>query len=170
MKIFMGRYPGRRAKPNKERVVRIRIDDYDLWGMCENISAILVPMLERLKEIKHGGPIVNDEDVPEDLRDAHLPKENDWDTGIHHFEKWDWVLSEMIWAFKQDTFDSEEQFHSGKTEFLQIEEKLGDEIVCRLVRGPNDTHVYDKEGHASHMARMAEGRRLFAKYYHALWD
>lgn len=171
MKIYFGRYP---KDDNKKRKMEIRVDDYDVWGAHDTLSLIITPVLKKLKEKKHGAPYVDDADVPEHLRDEHLPKENEWDTGIHHFEKWDWVLDEMIWAFEQDTMDWEDQFHSGEIDlqFIEIPNTNFDGTgnMSQMIRGPNDTHVYDSEGSKAWSKRMENGRILFAKYYFSLWD
>ena len=40
----------------------------------------------------------------------------------------------------------------------------------QMVRGPDDTHKYDAEGHKIFMTRIENGFRLFGKYYQGLWD
>ena len=108
---------------------------------------------------------------------------------------WDWVLDEMIWAFEQhERGNWEDQFHTGEHDMLwqkvdlqgnalgdpqpmgkrsrddDDDEADGDrKYLYQMVHGPNDTHVYDSEGAKAWSARMANGRRLFAKYYEALW-
>jgi len=39
-----------------------------------------------------------------------------------------------------------------------------------MVKGPNDTHAFDKEGWEAWNARKTNGFRLFGKYYEGLWD
>jgi hypothetical protein len=78
----------------------VKIDRYDTWSMDHTLSPIILPMLKQLKEAKHGAPFVDDEDVPEHLRSTAAPaKENEWDTDANHFARWDWAMSEMIFAF-----------------------------------------------------------------------
>jgi hypothetical protein len=38
------------------------------------------------------------------------------------------------------------------------------------VRGPDDTYKVDEEARKAGWARRNNGLRLFAKYYHGLWD
>ena len=61
-------------------------------------------------------PLVDDEDVPEELRSTAAPaKENDWDVDENHFKRWDWVLDEMIWAFEQAlNYDDDAHFFDWK--------------------------------------------------------
>ena len=88
----------------------VKIDYWDTWSMDHTLSYIIVPMLKQLKATKHGAPYVDDEDVPERLRSTNAkPKENDWDTDEFHFDRFDWVLDEMIWAFEQKTIDNDEE-------------------------------------------------------------
>ena len=69
-------------------------------------------MLIQLKDTKHGAPNVDDDDVPEELRMPDGWKETryniDGETDEQFFNRWDWILDEMIWAFtyKRDNFDS----------------------------------------------------------------
>ena len=92
----------------QERTVKIKIDKYDTWGMDHTLAYIVVPMLKQLKATTHGAPLVDDEDVPEELRSTSAPaKQHEWDTDDNHFKRWDWVLDEMIWAFEQKLDDDE---------------------------------------------------------------
>ena len=142
----------------KDQKIKVRIDGYDVWGMDHTLSHIVTPMLQRLKENKHGSPWVDDEDVPEELRStAAPPKEHEWDTDDLFHTRWTWVLNEMIWAFEQKQRDHWEgdyyKYESDPTE------TLGLKLVWE-----------DREGRAAHQARMSNGFKLFGKYYEALWD
>jgi len=167
MKVNIGKYPGPRSK--KERKIDIRIDRWDTWSMDHTLSLIIHPMLVQLKETKHGAPFTDDEDVPEELRSTSgPPKENEWDLDDRFFKRWEWILDEMIWAFElniDDDWDS--QFHSGTPDFRFIDQ---DDGTSRLVRGPNDTSVWDQEGQKAYSDRMQNGFRLFGKYFSSLWD
>ena len=91
---------------------QITIHDWDTWSMDHTLSYIIVPMLIQLKDTKHGAPNVDNDDVPEELRMPDGWKETryniDGETDEQFFNRWDWVLDEMIWAFtyKRDNFDS----------------------------------------------------------------
>lgn len=91
---------------------QITIHSWDTWSMDHTLSYIIVPMLIQLKETKHGAPNVDNDDVPEELRMPDGWKETryniDGETDEQFFNRWDWVLDEMIWAFtyKRDNFDS----------------------------------------------------------------
>lgn len=153
----------------QQRTIQVRIDPWDTWSMDHTLAHITLPMLRQLKETKHGSPLVDDEDVPEHLRStAAPPRANEWDTDDNHHARWDWVMSEMIFAFECKLDDSwEDQFHSGEhdLQWKQLENGMSE-----MVRGPRDTHEFDSEGHRAWQARIDNGFRLFGKYYQALWD
>ena len=162
-------------KKFKKRKIIIRIDDYDTWSANHTLSLIIHPLLVKLKNNKHGAPYIDDEDAPENLRSTNAkPKENEWDTDEFHFDRWDYVLDEMIFAFEKSIDNSwEEEFYSGKsdTEWKCINEDETDpekrlyEAVC----GPNDTFKVDHDGIKKIQIRMQNGYRLFGKYYSHLW-
>jgi hypothetical protein len=165
----------------KKRKVKIHIDKYDTWNMNSTLALIILPMLKQLKATKHGAPFVDDSDVPEHIRSTNAkPKENEWDTDGYHFDRWDWVLSEMIWTFEQLHPDSnwEDQYHSGVHDFKFVEsehEHIDLETgkpskTYEMVKGPNDTHKFDIEGFDAHVKRMDAGVLLFGKYFRNLWD
>lgn len=157
----------------------VKIDRWDTWSMDHTLSPIILPMLKQLKEAKHGAPFVDDEDVPEHLRStAAEPKENEWDTDSNHFERWDWTMSEMIFAFECKVDDSwEDAFRSGKHDIKWIpvdvdgnEVPKGEHKYYQMGKGPEDTYQCDYEGMKVVEARIQNGFRLFGKYYQALWD
>lgn len=165
----------------RKRKVVIRIDKYDTWNMDGTLAPIILPMLVQLKVTKHGAAFVDDNDVPEYIRSTSAkPKENEWDTDGYHFDRWDWVLDEMIWSFEQLQPDSkwEEQYHSGVRDFkfVESEQEYTDSETGKvsktyeMVKGPNDTHVFDAEGFDKHVKRMDAGLLLFGKYFRHLWD
>jgi hypothetical protein len=158
----------------RKRNVKVRIDDYDVWSMDSTLAYIILPMLKKLKRQQHGSPHTDDADVPENLRSANAPKkENDWDTDMWHFERWDWILDEMIWTFEQIHPDSdwEMQYHTGNIDILWKPVKVENgEEMSEMTKGPEDTHVFDKEGWMAHQARISNGLRLFGAYYQGLWD
>ena len=155
----------------KKADAHIQIDPWDTWNMDHTLSLIILPMLKQLKEKKHGAPFVDDEDVPENLRSTAAPaKENEWDTDDNHFKRWDWVLDEMIYSFEFKSGalgEIENTFFTGESDMEWV--KL-DNGTHQMVRGPDDTHKYDAEGHKIFMTRIENGFRLFGKYYQGLWD
>jgi len=160
----------------KNKAETIIIDDFDVWNLDHTLALIIVPALKILKQKKQGSPFVKNEDVPEHLRATEEElKHNDTggDTDKHYFERWDWVLNEMIWAFQQKLEDWEEAYYSGETDtsFVKIKEKdeKGEELY-EMVNGLNHTFEIDTDGMKNHQDRIDNGIMLFAKYYGGLWD
>jgi hypothetical protein len=138
MKVHIGPYP----KNGENRKIDIRIDRYDVWSMDATLAMIIHPMLVMLKEVNHGTGLIDDEDVPEELRSTSVPlKENEFDTDDNFFARWDYVMDEMIWAFGN--------------------------IKDSLTDGPS---YLDLEAYKIFNERIHNGTRLFGKYYQTLWD
>lgn len=166
----------------RKRTVKVRIDHYDTWNMDGTLAYIILPMLKQLQATSHGSPLVDDEDVPEGLglRSTEAkPKENEWDTDDNHFKRWEWVLSEMIWAFEQmqPDYDWDAQYHKGVIDLAwKPVDKEGNEVtkedakMYQMEKGPKDTHEFDQEGYMAHSKRIDNGLALFGKYYRGLWD
>ena len=155
----------------RERKIKVHIDGYDIWSADNTIALIVHPLLLKLREHKHGAPLVDDEDVPEHLRSTSAnPKENEWDTDDNHFKRWDYVLDEMIWAFEQctDADHGAGQFYSGEVDWNF--QKDSDTGLSSINYGPNHTFACDDVGREAHFKRIKNGLRLFGKYYMALWD
>ena len=141
--------------------IKVHIDRWDTWSMDYTLAHIIVPMLKQLKDIKHGAPNVDMEDVPESLRPSEVELrqyEYDGSTDPKFFERWDWVLDEMIWAFEQKITDAWEADYYGPWIPAEDGKHIG------------SFEWVDDEGRDKHQERMKNGFRLFAKYYEALWD
>lgn len=142
MHVKLGPYPTGKGK----RRVKIKVHPYDTYNLDHTLALVIHPLLQQLAKSKHGAGPVDDEDVPTELTKASAPPtENDWTPDDNFFKRWDWVLSEMIWAFDQlGKDDPDDQFFAGG--------KL------------------DHAAHDQFWARVQNGLRLFAKYYRGLWD
>ena len=152
------------------RKVSVKIDKYDTWSMDDTLAHIVLPMLKQLKNTKHGTPYVDPTDCPEHLKPKSqtLKEIEEQQLDSTHFERWDWVLDEMIFAFQNKLDDSwQEQFESGNTDLRFEPEENG---MSRMVHGPNHTKQYDVEGRQLYQSRISKGFLLFGKYYEALWD
>ena len=106
----------------KKRKIKIHIDRWDTWSMDHTLGLIVLPMLKQLRDTKHGSPLVDAEDVPEELRmtgyddvssqfrlkfeDDEQFQKDSWE--ITH-RRWEWVLNEMIFAFEHLIDDSWEE-------------------------------------------------------------
>jgi len=138
----------------------VKIDHYDVWSMDHTLSNIILPMLKKLKETKQGSPMVDDEDVPFELRSYCAWPVDDHDIDDNFHKRWEYVLDEMIWAFEQNVDDtSEDKFwdHSQAVKSKKVLDNIG-KIKC------------DWDGLKAHGERKANGFRLFGKYYQGLWD
>jgi len=152
-----------------ERKIKIKIDPWDTWDMESTLSLIILPMLQQLKAEKYGSPYVEDSDVPENLRSSNAPpKEHESGVDALHFARFDYVLDEMIWAFKELNTSWEDKFHSGVIDFkFEEDPETG---YSMIVHGENHTADFDQEGYNKTIERMQNGLNLFAKYYLALWS
>jgi hypothetical protein len=149
------------------RINYVKIDKPDTWNMPETLADIILPMLKQLQKEKHGAPFTDDEDVPEELKSTSAPpKKNDWDTDDFHFERWDWIMDEMIWAFEQVVDpDAEEQFYDKSAyKDANVQEWFAD------FKKHERKLKFDKEGYEAWQERKSKGLLLFGKYYQNLWD
>ena len=155
------------------RIEYIKIDPYDTWSMDNTLALIILPMLKQLKATKHGGPCVEDEDVPEYLKSMNAPRcEDEDDLDDNFFLRWEWILDEMIFAFEQLGLDWEDQYKSGvsDTDWVESDYQYDGENTWEVIHGPKHTLKYDWEGMKKHQERMTNGFKLFGKYYQNLWD
>ncbi len=161
------------------KVEYVKIDYWDTWSMDHTLSYIILPMLKQLQATKHGSCLVDDEDVPDELKSTSAPpKENEWDTDDNVHKRWDWVLNEMIFAFEHKVDDSwEEAYRKGNIDMTWIpvdakgnEVPKGEHKYYQMGHGPNHTYECDYEGMKKVQERMKNGFRLFGKYYEGLWD
>lgn len=162
----------------KQRKVKVRIDNYDTWGMDSTLAYIILPMLKQLKATKHGSPLVDDADVPDGLglrSTEAAPKENEYDSDDNIHRRWNWVLDEMIFAFECTHPDSnwEDSFRSGEIDFKFVaaqKDSEGKPLTYSMEDGPKHTYKCDYEGMRKVQDRIQNGLRLFGTYYSGLWD
>ena len=156
MKVFIGNYDD-----NNPRQEDVFIDEWDSWNADHTLALIAAPLLQQLKKTKHGSGMVDDEDVPEELRSTSAPpKKHEWDTDDNVHLRWEWVLDEMIWALTEHARgDGDSKFydHSEVDETGDIMEQVA-QIKC------------DYEGLDAYNARKQRGFVLFGKYFQNLWD
>ena len=166
---------------HKKQRIKVVIHDYDVWSMDTTLAHIIVPMLKLLKEKKQGAPMIDIKDVPKELRptpeDIEKFKE-DGTTDPKFFDRWEWVMNEMIFAFESRLEDSwESKFYSGEHDMYTVPvDKNGNEVpedeakLFELRKGPNDTFKVDRKGLKAYQKRIDNGFKLFGKYYLSLWD
>jgi hypothetical protein len=153
MKAFIGNYTDD-GSPRQEDVM---LDKWDSWNADHTIALIVAPLLQQLKRDKHGSGMVDDEDVPEELRSTSAPPVEDvWELDANFHKRWDWVLDEMIWAMTEHINDEgDSKFY----DYIEVDEEADlMEQVC------------DYEGLAAYEARKQRGFVLFGKYFQSLWS
>ena len=160
MRVFIGPYP----EGDEVRKVDIQIDPWDSWNAHRTLAMIAVPILKQLQVTKHGSPYTDDEDVPENLRSTSAkPKENEWDTDEFHHDRWEYILSEMIWALEQLVESKEDDYFRWDESMPAKKGSLGDVLglgACTM----------DHEGLKAYNARIKRGTALFGKYLKSCWD
>ena len=156
MKVYIGPYPNHRFYHNwlykwfgysPKQKTRIKIHNYDTWSMDHTLAPIILPMLQQLKKEKHGAPWVAVIDVPKELRPTKkqlMDYQKDGTTDPKFFERWNWVLDEMIYAF---------DCKANK-----------DDVYMRF-----DIKT-QREAMDAEQERISNGFRLFGRYYENLWD
>ena len=140
--------------------IKVRIDKSDTWSMDSTLAQVILPMLKQLNASKHGAPNVDMEDVPKNLRATTKQLQvysSNGDLDPNHFNRWNWILGEMIWAFEQKCRDDWEGA------YYKYENDPTAQFGLKLL-------WEDKEGRAAHQERMSNGFKLFGKYYENLWD
>ena len=158
----------------KKRRIKIRIDEYDTWGMDHTLALMIVPMLKQLKEKKHGIPqldVLQYESCnwwPQQCFDFYIP--GDEEVFEIAEKQWNEILDKMIFSFEQiNQEDSDDQFWIVKPilDLKDYSEDKGKE--CFPVRWKVEG-VYDHDGAKLYYDKVQEGYNLFGKYYRNLWD
>jgi len=101
----------------RKRIIKVRIDEYDLWSLDYTLAEIIYPALKRFKDSKQGTPWVDAEDVPPEI----------FETKEYSEINWKWVLDEMIWAFeytldddfRKETEENEKRASNGRRLFAK---------------------------------------------------
>ena len=176
MRVKIGKYPTHRFYHNwlytrfgyspKQRT-SIKIHKYDTWSMDHTLAPIILPMLVQLRATKHGAPMVDMKDVPKELRATKKQLDaynKNGDSDPKFFDRWDWILDEMIWAFNQKCRDDWEGDYYEYREMGPEESKDPNSLFGLVLVWE------DKKGRADHQKRMTKGFKLFGKYYENLWD
>lgn len=150
----------------------IRIDPWDIWSMDSTLTPIILPMLQQLREKKHGSPgdmpaftHVSDQGLQLSFDFYSEGDEAAWAQG--HVQ-WTEIMDKMIWSFEQLSTDWEQQFHHGKSDLMLVKQPGTDYSV--MERGPLDTSWFDIKGYQEHDKKIQEGLELFGKYFRNLWD
>jgi hypothetical protein len=162
------------VEQKRQRKVSVRVDDYDAWNVDSTLALIIHPTLLKLRQVKQGSPIVDDEDVPEHLRSTSATpltedQKNCGEVDEFFHKRWEWVLDEMIFAFSTKVSDNwDDECWSGESDFYFKEQE--DKSGYTLEKGPKHTRTYDKDKMTKIRARIDNGFRLFGRYYQNLWS
>jgi hypothetical protein len=127
---------------DSKRKIQVRIDPHDTISMDYTLSLIILPMLKQLKKVKRFAPDIDECDLPKKLRSVKKQKKNYINVDKYELKRWDYILSEMIWAFTQVSTD----WHN-----IAWKKKSRKEAVL-------------------YFNRVDNGIRLFGKYYLRLWE
>lgn len=142
----------------------VLVDEYDCLDADYTLAMIILPVLKKIRENKQWVPHVDDEDVPEEIRStAAKPKEDSWDIDEFHFNRWEHVLNEMIWAFEDHT--------AGNPDADACYEDINEPAEKGSIQeslGLSKTKV-NLEKLKAYKARKQNAFCLFGKYYHSLW-
>ena len=147
----------------------IVVENFDTWSADVTIAKLVAPLLIQLKETKHGAPNVDVEDVPDHLKPEPGVVTED-QTDSTYFQRWDWVLDEMIWLFSdyENLAFNTEKFFS-ELEMEDWERIEYDKTIVELGVVP-PVRWFDAEGSKKQQERINNALRLFGKYFQALWD
>jgi hypothetical protein len=158
----------------RDRRIKVKLHNYDTWNMDETVALIVLPLLKQLRDKKHGAPQVDDEDVPQHLRsyNAETPAKHEGDVDSLFFDRWDWVMDEMIFAFENHLRDWDADFWKDSGDFTwkevdDFKDSNGDSVYELITTREPDV---DWEGRQKMGERIQNGFRLFGKYYTGLWD
>lgn len=152
------------VQSQKKRIEYVSIDNYDVWGMDHTLALIIHPMLLKLKTQKHGYGLIDNKDVPKELRStapgARTGIKNKWDWDNYAEARYSWMLDELIWTFKQlADDDNESQFY----DHTESSKEPDFNLSIRKLK-------VDRAGLEAHNKRIENGLRLFGKYFRTLWD
>ena len=101
MRVNIRRPP---KNPERNQRITVEIEPHDVWSLDWTLAQIIHPALVMLKQQKNGAPWVDPMDVPEELRptpEELANYEEDARTDELWFDRFDYILDEMIWAFDQ---------------------------------------------------------------------
>jgi hypothetical protein len=125
----------------KQRTIKVQVDKWDTYNVDHTLSVIAVPLLKQFKESQGGCSWVDNEDVPKSM---FVPDGEEYESELWG-TRWTHVIDEMIFAF---------------------------ECVADMDKQDNYTKSigFDAEGFRKTDERIANGLRLFGKYFRALWS
>jgi len=106
MKVYIGPY-------TKKKIIRVRIDDYDVWSLDYTLALIITPALKYYRKYHHGSPHMKE--FFDEKTGKTLP-------GLH--KKWDEIIDKMVWSFEAILRDDDLEQKNHKKYTERIEEGL----------------------------------------------
>ena len=140
-----------RIESKKKRKIKIRIDKWDTWSMDHTLALIALPMLKQLKETNHGSVQVDLEDVPSEMR---MTSTEDWN-------------DQLVFDFYNDPELSKQNIQ------CDIHDRWNwvmDEMIFAFEFIVDEDNRYSHKFDQAVEDRVANGLKLFGKYYRGLWD
>ena len=140
-----------RIETIKKRKVKIQIDKWDTWSMDHTLALITLPLLKQLKETKHGSSQVDMDDVPPEMR---MTSTEDWD-------------DQLVFDFYNDPELSKQNIQCDVHDHWNW---VMDEMIFAFEFIVDEDNRYSHKFDQEVEDRVANGLRLFGKYYRGLWD
>jgi hypothetical protein len=135
----------------------VKIDYTDTWNMDRTLAIVIEPALKAMRN-KQGTPDVEPSDLPDHISILEMEK------------RWNWVLDEMIFAFKEiiNPTDFTHNADNLKFEFVSSP-TTGYKTMEFGVKDPSKPAYYrDKEAEKANERRIERGLYYFGKYFRSL--
>jgi len=140
--------------------VRVHVENHDIWSADATIAHMVLPLLEKLRDEKHGYPLIDPKEIeglPKELKPKKKEAEEYSKKGLPDPKaeaRWNWVLNEMIFAMECIIDNSWEDEFFGRDD-------PDDMLSVKMI---------DKEGYDNTHKRIDRGLRFFGLWFRALWD
>lgn len=157
-----------------DKVIKIDITYSDCFNLDGTLGRVIVAALEAFKLQEYAGFTVEEQDLPEHLRyeepvmiNGSYTERGLMGTDPLRQERFEWVINEMIFAFKS--------CYSGEGEDFWIDDPNYDPNADFLIDNEegsltiNSQLDIDQEKQAAYNKRIQNGLNMFSKYYKALW-
>lgn len=179
MKAYIGPFPSTktvRKNPRAERKIQVRIDKTDTWDLFTTLAHIIHPALIAFKADTHSSANVDLADAPPEYHGT--PDQYGSDDKVH--ERWQWALSEMIWAFERIIKQDEHEYmytpyapgERPEKATVNVMQKGGGTKEVELLDANERLRIgkYDRVKATAYQARVDRAFMLFGKYYQNLWS
>ena len=79
----------------------VEIDIFDLYDLDVTLAKVILPALEKFSEFSESIPMVDDEDVPEYIREYKGEERSGKDYEVFLLTRWKYVLYRMTSSFEE---------------------------------------------------------------------